>query len=100
MANRAQVVDLVQPRPLEKQPPLPVHTFQHTATTPGTGNVGKAKPEESLAAKSGVQGCGFDPLRGRLAFSVFHLATMFVVSTFAYSVLVVSDNHCNSGSFT
>ena len=56
----------------------------------GTRNVGKAKPEESLAAKSGVQGCGFDPLRGRLAFSVFHLATMFVVCTYAYSVLVVS----------
>ena len=95
-ANGAQVVGLVQPRPLERWPPLqgvPVQTFHHSATTPVPWKMSEDEARRvtprctMFSARSRVQ-----IPRGRSAFHVFNPAIMIVAICLFCLCCVL--NHC------
>ena len=74
-ANGAQVVDLFQPSPQERRPPLsgiPVHTFHHLASTQGRCKMPEKQSQKSRLVERKVVGS---------AYHLFNPAIMSVITT-------------------
>ena len=92
-ANGAWVIGLGQARSLEKGPPLrgvPMHTFHHSATTPGRWICQK---NEAKRVACGAQGREFDSLRGR---HHFRLQSCYNVMPI---LCLLCNNHCKKVAF-
>ena len=87
-ANGAWVIGLGQARSLEKGPPLrgvPMHTFHHSATTPGRWICRK---NEARRVACGAQGRGFGSPRGRCLFCLQSRYNVMPI------MCLMRSNHC------